>query len=85
MKVLLVLLALLFCIAMCNARSEMHIFTDEERCAKPIHSGFICENEYSRFTFNAKTKKCEQFTTKLCKEPVNSYDTLEECKRRCMK
>ncbi|KAL6727621.1 hypothetical protein Aduo_009484 [Ancylostoma duodenale] len=79
------LLVLLLCIAICEATSEIHIYPDEERCGTPIAKGKECAKEYKGFTFNIKAKKCEPLTTKLCKLPKNSFDTLEECKQKCMK
>ncbi|EYC34645.1 hypothetical protein Y032_0001g73 [Ancylostoma ceylanicum] len=77
-----VLLVLLFCIVICDARSVPHYITDEERCSARLPSGFICANVFKGFTFNVKTKKCEPFTTNLCKKPLNAFATLEECKKR---
>ncbi|KAL6727490.1 hypothetical protein Aduo_009360 [Ancylostoma duodenale] len=80
-----VLLVLLFCIAICEATSERHTHSDEERCGTPIPKGKECAKEYKGFTFNINAKKCEPLTTKLCRLPLNSFDTVEECQKRCMK
>ncbi|RCN36210.1 Kunitz/Bovine pancreatic trypsin inhibitor domain protein [Ancylostoma caninum] len=83
-----VLLVLLFCITICKANmntSPQQIHPDEVRCSTPIAKAEECGKEYKGFTFNIKAKKCEPFTTKLCRLPLNSFNTEEECKQKCVK
>ncbi|EYC34648.1 hypothetical protein Y032_0001g76 [Ancylostoma ceylanicum] len=87
-----VLLVFLFCIAICEGTSGRHRrsserrnHSDEERCHSKIPNGEQCADEYKGFTFNINAKKCEPLTTKLCRLPLNSFDTMEECTKRCMK
>ncbi|RCN36209.1 Kunitz/Bovine pancreatic trypsin inhibitor domain protein [Ancylostoma caninum] len=83
-----VFLGLFFCIAICEANlkvPQILLLPAEERCSTPIAKDKECAREYKGFTFNIKTKKCEPFTTKLCRLPLNSFNTLEECEQRCMK
>ncbi|RCN38451.1 Kunitz/Bovine pancreatic trypsin inhibitor domain protein [Ancylostoma caninum] len=80
-------LVLLVCIAICEAVIPPGVsHSNEERCNTAIdNNGEKCAKEYKGFTFNTEANKCEQLATKLCRPPLNSFDTIDDCNKRCKK
>ncbi|EYC17062.1 hypothetical protein Y032_0031g2254 [Ancylostoma ceylanicum] len=91
------LLVVLLCVAIAYCAEEAgKKLTDEERCNAPTHlDGPQCmaffkssehfNNIYSRYTYNKEKKQCEEFVYGGCRPSPNNFETMEECKKTCVK
>lgn len=56
---------------------------DISECTQPIDQG-PCFGSIEKYAFNAKEKKCEQFTYGGCMGNKNRFSDLEDCEKKCM-
>ncbi|RCN53001.1 Kunitz/Bovine pancreatic trypsin inhibitor domain protein [Ancylostoma caninum] len=81
------LLLVLLCVAIayCADKEEKKL-TDAERCNAPTHlEGPQCMAFFKRYTYNKEKKQCEEFVYGGCRPSPNNFETMEECKKTCVK
>ncbi|EPB68126.1 Kunitz/Bovine pancreatic trypsin inhibitor domain protein [Ancylostoma ceylanicum] len=81
------LLVVLLCVAIAYCAEEAgKKLTDEERCNAPTHlDGPQCMAFFKRYTYNKEKKQCEEFVYGGCRPSPNNFETMEECKKTCVK
>ena len=55
-----------------------------EICRLPVDIG-LCQGSMTRFSFNALSSRCEQFSYTGCEGNGNNFETLKECIEACSK
>ncbi|KIH59839.1 Kunitz/Bovine pancreatic trypsin inhibitor domain protein [Ancylostoma duodenale] len=74
------LLVVLLCVAVA------YCVSDAKRCNAPTHlPGPQCMAFFQRYTYNKAKKQCEEFIFGGCNPSPNNFETMEECKKTCMK
>ena len=54
------------------------------RCNLPRETGF-CRAAFTRYYYNTSTGNCESFIWGGCGGNANNFNTLDECKKACMR
>ncbi|EYC03175.1 hypothetical protein Y032_0095g2802 [Ancylostoma ceylanicum] len=73
-----IILLLLFCIALSSCGPP-------NRCNSPTHlPGISCMARIKRFTYNRRTKRCEEFWYGGCHPSPNNFITMKQCQNACM-
>ncbi|XP_064488421.1 BPTI/Kunitz domain-containing protein-like isoform X1 [Ornithodoros turicata] len=57
---------------------------DPEICAGPEPEGEPCFDETPRYYYSYKYNACRRFYPGYCADSPRLFDTLEDCKERCM-
>ncbi|KIH59840.1 Kunitz/Bovine pancreatic trypsin inhibitor domain protein [Ancylostoma duodenale] len=79
-------LLVLLCVAVAYCAEAEKKLSDEERCNAPTHlEGPQCMAFFKRYTYNKEKKECEEFVYGGCHPSPNNFETLEECKKTCVK
>ncbi|KAH9509809.1 Mambaquaretin-1 [Bulinus truncatus] len=52
-------------------------------CSLPVDSG-PCDGLFIKYYYNTQSNTCESFNYGGCQGNANKFDTIRECKRRCM-